>query len=616
MPIDTESAVPEGQTGTPSEAQSADERKTVKMVEGFFRRAKRWRSNVDRHWVENYKFFVGKQWRDKRPSYRHAEVLNLIHSTIQTIVPILTDSRPNIEALPENPSDFDFAKILTQLLTASWERNTWGQVVVEAIIDSAIYGSAISEQIWNPDLHNGLGDFEFQTVDPFYFYPSPGSTDINAEDNKYCITAIPEDINEIKRKYPKNAHLLNGDLSDIDIAKTHKQDMDDVRLRSPADNLTLVQGDRAQDMEMPDQILVITCWVKDETLMEEEIQQKQADGTLKKGFRTKKKYPNGRKIKIANGQVLEDIENPYLDGKFPFAKLDDHVMPREFWGRGEVEQLKGPQEVLNKLMSYALDVLSLMGNPIWKNPTASGVYSDSLINSPGLVVDYIEGFEPKREMGVDVQSSLFSTFDRMRDVFDQISGINEVTQGAAPRNASGVAIDSLQEAAQTKLRLKGRNIEAWLTKSGQQQSSRILQFYSIPRIVRITEDQNAAKFFKFAVDEVEDESGEVQRVVTVQPFEEVSDLGASQLQEGQVQQFEIKGNIDIKITTGSSLPFAKAKREARAKELYQLGIYDAEDLLTDLEHNRKDLILEKFNRRKAAEAEAMAAQQQAEAATP
>lgn len=609
MPVDSESAVPEGKTDSQAEEQSFAARKTVKMVEGLFRTAKRARMNYDKDWVENYKFFRGKQWTESRPSYRHSEVLNFIYSTIQTIVPILTDSRPNIETMPENPADFEFSEIMTHILTSKFDRDTWGQVVADAVIDSVIYGTAITEQPWDPDLLDGLGDFEFKTVDPVHFYPNPDATDINAEDNKYIIIAKPEDLNEIKRKYPKKAHLLKSDIADIDMAKTAKLDMDDYRVRSPTDNLSLVQGERTQDADMPNQILVITCWLRDETLVEEEIKKKSAEGNLKKGFRTKKKYPNGRKIVIAGGQLLEDMENPYIDGKFPYTKLISSSLPREFWGQGEVEQLKGPQQILNKLMSYALDVLSLMGNPVWKNPTGSGVFSETLTNQPGLVIDHIDGFEPRREMGADVQPSIFQAFDRMRDVFDQISGIHEVTRGAEPRNASGVAIDALQEAAQTKLRLLGRNIEAWLTKAGQQQSSRILQFYTVPRIVRLTDNENASKYFKIAIDETTDELGEFQKVATVQAFEN-SELG--NVVEGDIQQFEIKGQLDIKVTTGTSLPFAKAKREAQAEKLYQLGIYDEEDLLTDLEHPRKVQILEKFFQRQQAQAEAEMAQAQAQ----
>jgi len=609
MPIESDSSKKEGTTSDGEQGEKA--RKTVKMVEDLFQRAKRARANYDTDWIENYKFFRGRQWTEKRPSYRHSEVLNFIHAAIQTIVPILTDRRPNIETVPENPSDFEFSEIMTQVLRGKWDRESWGQIVAEGIVDACIYGTAISEQPWNPDLLSGLGDYEFKTVDPMYVYPAPDSHDVNSENNDYFIIAKPHDLNEVKRKYPKRAHKLKSDISDVDMSKTAKIDMDDFRVRSASDNLSLVQGERPMDSDQPNKVLLITAWIRDETLIEEEIKTKSEDGSLKKGFRTKKKYPNGRKVVIAAGQMLEDGENEYLDGKFPYAKLVDYIMPREFWGQGEVEQLKGPQQLINKLMSYTMDVISLMGNPVWKNPTGSGVFSESLTNQPGLVIDHIDGFEPKREQGENVQPSIFQAFDRLREVFDTISGVNEVTQGAQPRNASGVAIDSLMEASQTKIRLKSRNVEAWLTAVGQQMGSRILQFYSIPRIVRITENENAAKYFKIAIDEVTDESGEAQqRIATVQQFDSVEDeSGNQQMIPGEPQQFEIKGNLDVRITIGTSLPFAKAKREERARELYSQGIYDVEDYLTDLEHPRKEKILEKFNQRQfeAAQAEAQAA---------
>lgn len=604
---------------TENNDQSAEERKTVQMVEKLFARYKQARYPYDSNWIENYKFFRGKQWKIARPSYRNSDVLNFIHSAIQTIVPIMTDSRPNIEAIPENPQDFEFAQIMTQLLRSKWDRDLFSQIVAEAIVDSCIYGVAISEQPWDQDMLQGLGDYNFQTVDPLYCYPDPRSRDINDNFGKGFITAIPTDLAEVKRKYPDKAHLLKADLSDIDMAKTAKQDMDDYRIRSATDNLTLVEGERPADVNQPDQILVITAWLKDDAIIEEKIQQSDKTGKKVSAYRTRKKYPNGRKIVVANKVLLEDGENPYLDGKFPYCRLIDHILPREFWGEGEVDQLKGPQQIINKLMSYAMDIVELMGNPVWKNPTGSGVFSDSIVNRPGLVIDHNDGFEPKRERGEDVQPSIFQTFDRMRDVFEKISGVNEVTQGATPRNASGIAIEALQEAAQTRIRLKSRNVEAWLTQVGQQFASRILQFYSIPRIIRITDNPEAAKYFEIAINQTLDESGEVQAMqATVQNFEEVTDpnTGEVRLVAADTRVYEIKGNLDIRITTGTTLPFARAQKKQQAKELYQLGIYDAEDLLTDLEHPRKEAVLEKVKQREELAAEQAAAMQAAQMGQP
>jgi hypothetical protein len=607
--IDPMSAPSEGNADIGVEGQSQAQRQTVRMVEKLFSRYRQHRMSHDKHWVENYKIFRGRQWKEARPSYRNSDVLNYIYSEIQTIVPIMTDARPNIETVPENPEDFEFSQIMTQLLRSKWDRDLFSQIVVEAIVDANLYGIAITEQPWNQDLLSGLGDYEFNTVDPMYCYPDPRMRDINDSYGTGFITAVPTDIAEIKRKWPKYGHLVKADLSDLDTAKTAKLDMNDYRIRSATDNLTLVQGERPADENQANQALLITAWLKDETMVEEKIRVEDKFGKKVTKFQQKKKYPNGRKVVIAAGVLLEDEENPYLDGKMPFARLVDHMLPREFFGEGEVAQLKGPQAIINKLWSHAMDVLELMGNPIWKNPTGSGVFSDTITNQPGLVIDHNDGFEPRREMGEDVQPSVWQAFDRIQNVFEKISGVNEVTQGATPRNASGVAIDSLQEAAQTRIRLKSRHVEAWLTQVGQQFASRILQFYSTPRIIRITDNPEAEKYFKIAIDDVLDESGEVQKkVATVQTFEQTPE---GILAPQGTRQFDIKGNLDIRITTGTTLPFARAQKKAQAKELFQLGIYDAEDLLNDLEHPSKEKIIEKFNARKQAEMEAaMAAQQQ------
>jgi hypothetical protein len=595
--------------------QSKEDKKTVAMVEKLFARYKKARMPYDLNFVENYQFFRGKQWKEARPSYRNDDVLNFTHAAIQTIIPIMTDSRPNIETVPENPADFEFSEIMTQILRSRWDRDNFSQIVAEAIVDACIYGTAISEQPWNQELNDGLGDYEFNTVDPLYCYPDPRSRDVNDTHGKGFITAIPTDLAEVKRDYPHLAHLLKADLADVDMAKSAKLDMDDYRIRSATDNVSLVQGERVQDYDLPNQVLVITAWLDDDTMIEEKLMEEDKQGKKKaKGFRMKKKYPNGRKIKIANKVLLEDEENPYIDGKKPYAKLVDHILPREFWGEGEVDQLKGPQQILNKLWGYVMDILALMGNPVWKNPHGSGVFSESLINKPGLIIDHNDGFEPTRERGADVQPSIFQAFDRMQNVFDKISGIHEVSQGVVPAGTSGIAIDQLQEAAQTKIRLKSRNVEAWLNDVGQQMGSRILQFYSVPRIVRLTENENAEKYFKIAIDEVVNEAGETQRVATVQTFEQVADeQGVEQLVPNEPQQFEIKGNLDIRFTVGTTLPFRKAQRKQQAKELFQLGIYDAEDLLKDLEHPRREQVLEKYSQRQqaAAEAEAAAAQEEA-----
>jgi hypothetical protein len=225
--------------GNPDLGDQTDaEKKTVKMVEKLFLRAKHSRATYDKDWVTNYKFFRGVQWSEKRPSYRHSEVLNFVHSTIQTIIPILTDNRPLVEFLPENPGDSEFAAILSQLVSAKWERDTWQMVVTDAVTDALIYGTAISEQAWDPDAASGLGDLTFKTKDPFYSYPDPRATDINDDEGLYFILAEPRDVAEVKRKYPDKADMIRPDLSDLDASKNAKLHLEDFKVRNSTDQLT------------------------------------------------------------------------------------------------------------------------------------------------------------------------------------------------------------------------------------------------------------------------------------------------------------------------------------------------------------------------------------------
>jgi hypothetical protein len=599
-----QSAARDKGTTAPGKAEQKESAKRiVKMCEKWLTQAKRHRALFDTNWVSNVKFVEGKQWRERRPSYRHSEVLNLTHAAIQTIIPILTDSRPNIETLPQEPSDFEFSEVMTQILRAKWDMLGFSQIVAEGIVDLASIGTVISKQEWDEDANFGLGEYEFELVDPLHCFPDPNARDIN---DKFCRrfqTAVETDLEEVKRKYPQYAHLLKPNVGDMPMAQQSRiETEDDYRVRSVSDFDMLIQSHRPIDADRNNQILLVTTYCHSDEVEEYEICEQDKDGNEVKKYQTKKKYPNGRKIVHANGILLEDVENPYIDGKFPFARGIDHIRPRTFWGMGEVEQLRGPQEMMNKLISYTMDVLILMGNPIWIVDTDSGIDPDNIVNQPGLVVEKNPQTEVRRESGVQLQPFILQTMDRIRDIFDQISGVNDVSRGATPSNTSGVAIDMLQEAAQTKLRLKSRNVEHWLTQVGKQHVARILQYYKIPRIVRLTGDENDGKYFRVAIDERVDEENENQTVIQLQELGRNEETG--EMVSTDVREIVAKGNLDVMIGTGTALPFAKAKRESQAMKLLELGIYDEADYLDDIQHPKRDKILRKLQQRKEGEAQA------------
>jgi hypothetical protein len=578
-----------------------EERKAIQLVEKLYTKAKRAREKYDQKWIDNYKFFKGKQWKEKRPSYRHSEVLNYIFSEVQTVLVILTDNRPTIECLPEDPSDYEFAEILSQIIRAKWDAHNWSYTVAESILDSAIYGTAIGHVPWKPELAQGLGDFAFETVDPFYFFPDANArSKVNDEYCDYTITAIPSDVGKLKKKYPDKADFIKSDVSDIQLSKPSREEMDDIVIKSPTDNRVETETGKAYQSERPDQALLLCAYIKDEEMIEEEIGEETDDqtGLSKKLYQTKKKYPNGRKIEVCNGVLLEDKENEY--GSFPYGRLVDHLMSREFWGVGEVDQLRSPQTVVNKLVSYILDVLILMGNPIWVVDTESGIDTDRLTNQPGLVVEKIKGTEARRESGVQLQPYIMETLSYFTErVLTKLGSSNDTSKGIDPGgNSSGYAIEQLQEAAQTKLRGKSRNIEVYLKEIGDLMVDRILAGYTIPRVVRLTNNQNAPTYFKFGITEKTDEAGETQKVASVQRYE--MDQESGQYMEQSPEEYQIKSKLDIRITTGTTLPFAKQAKAQLAEKLYDKGIIDAEEYLNQIDYPNKEKIIERLNQRAAA----------------
>jgi hypothetical protein len=113
--------------------------------------------------------------------------------------------------------------------------------------------------------------------------------------------------------------------------------------------------------------------------------------------------------------------------------------------------------------------------------------------------------------------------------------------------------------------------------------------------VRITNNENADQYFKFGITEVQDESGETSKIATVQEY--MQDPVDGQWALSPPKQYPIKSKLDIRFNVGSSLPFAKVENRALAEKLYDKGIIDEEEFLTQLEYPNKEKIIERFKQK-------------------
>ena len=112
----------------------------------------------------------------------------------------------------------------------------------------------------------------------------------------------------------------------------------------------------------------------------------------------------------------------------------------------------------------------LVGDGIWIVSKDSGITAEMITAKPGLVVEKNHpAAVVERVPGTPLPNYIPNQGDTIRQALDNVSGIFDVTQGRKPSGiTAGVAIEQLQEAAQTRLRLLVRNLEDSIRNLGEQ----------------------------------------------------------------------------------------------------------------------------------------------------
>lgn len=612
--------LPENVAGTttlgPSPEQSEEDQRCVKYVMRLFQKYKKHRERYDRNWLHYYKMFRGDQWDGiKMPRFRQKEIINMIWESIQSNVPLQTDVRPRLTFVPEEPSDMEFAQILTEISNADWERNNWLMPLTEVIIDGYLYGTGFGHPGYDARADFGLGSATFESEDPFYCYPDPECRQINDRYSRGFITAVPTCTERLKAEYPHLEMQIKSDIQDV--IQSSKTALNDFKYRTTNTDRDMPDVSFLEGKESGSpRTLVITAYLLPDD-MDELVE---PDGTDESGEpkykkTMKKKYPNGRVIKIACGLKLEDKPSlPFEHGEIPFCKYVNYILPRECWGVSEVEQLESPQRTFNKILNAQLEIMSLMGNPVWIIDSTSGVDPDKLVNRTGLVVEKEPDSEVRREIGVQLSPSALSLADRLEKWFNNIAGTQDVSKGETPGSVTAAsAIEALQQAARTRIRQKQRNLDMFVRDFGRQYVGIVLEKYSASRVFRVTNQEGITKYFKMSVEKV-DVTDDAGQVIGQKPKVSIRDYGTSaegKPVEGTVREYLVSGRFDVRVNTESALPFTKADNEQKSIRLFELGVIDDEELLKNIEYPNRDAVLARVRERRAAEAAQAQQQQQA-----
>lgn len=617
-------------SSNPVSNQPEEQKHFVEKVLKLLERAKKFRKRYDGSWRYNYDFAIaGKQWPVERPKWRFNECVNITWATLMTEIGIQTDARPSFDFGAPELSDDAFTDILSDLNEINWDKYNWSGIVQDALLDCKIYDVAHTEVVWDQEADSGLGDVGLVALDPFACFWDPRAYEVNTGPRRcrYFFHAEPVPTAELRMEYPEKKDLIKPDMTDLskrmsDGGTQTSRIFTDFDPYSP--NRLPNSNDREGSLYGGEEVtMLIRCWLRDDTLEEVCQESDEIDpstGDKKKEYILKKKYPGGRYVEIANKHILFDGPNGVeVDGVwvpleydlFPIARCVNYRYPREYAGQNEIEHTKGPQKIANYVWSNIIDQMRMASNPKTVVSDQANIDVEKLTNEPNLIVETSDMNGIRWESGQPISSGAFELLNTAQGLFDKVQGMQDVTRGAQDAAVkSGIMLDGYVEAAQTRPRLKNRNLEMYLQDLGTLVSLFMMQFYRTARVRRLLNPEenpnnpgNYPEYIEFL------SKGEGNFLV--RRFMSTEDGTMEELLSKEVA---VKGLPDVKVSAGSALPYAKAQKTTSALNLFDKAAIDQEEVLKAIDWPNYKEVMKRMEIKAQEQAQAqMMAEQQGQA---
>jgi hypothetical protein len=534
--------------------QSEQEYATVAMVKTWYRDAKAAFAKRREVIEKCYRYYKGEHFTQAAKLKKNGpkSTRNYIFSSVEDALSLLTDNKPSLDCWPREMRDIQIAEKTKQVLDWVWERTAMDKKLPMAIKDHIIAGTGYLKVYYDHEQDYPNGEIAVDVVHPFNLLPDPDA--INLDTAKYVIQDTPVPLWLIRERYPERGIYVKPDES----VSLSLEDAGHI----PADVNKEVEGVGSVSDANHYRARLLEVWVRDNATLDEDELDAEGNVTRKKG---QMKYPNGRRIVVAGDILLEDGENPFIDGRFPYVPIVNYEITDSFWPLGDVEHLIEISNDINKIVSRLNEYIRTTAHThvILKGNT--GIDPDSLDNIEGTIIFCNEEGSVSIQPPPPFPASVFEFLTSCMSSLEIISGIREVLQGRDPASGkSGVAFERLQEFALSRVRKKARSIDNSLIKLGELFISRIKQFYSEERQVRITGD--------FPItDEMGNMSGARQ-------YDFIT------ISNGEFFETDEQGNVvrevqlDVVLEVGVAATVSRSRDRADAMMLFQSGIIDAEEV--------------------------------------
>jgi hypothetical protein len=520
--------------------EERQELEILRYCSQLFNRAQRERKpfeTFDRAWA----LFSGEMWNERRPNWRASITINKIRAFILFMQAIMNDTKPRYAVEPEVEGTEDTAELLRKLVDREWDDNDLQSAIAVWTLYGLIWGYSFIKRVYDPFANNGRGKLIATVIPPYRIYTNKTATCV--EDAEYIIHVEDMTMSWIRENFPNEAEIVSR------LRGVQREDnSDQIRNRDFIHEGSATGGRILSAMQINGNIVspqspmshpnyqdddhetveVAEYWLKDQTRVEYQRQKvendqgvfepviengevrmevvgtrqvpNEIDGTMitvpKYAPKMKPvmesawryKFPNGRLVTIAGGQVLlRDIPNPYQTTGFPFAMWKDQDIG-SIYGQGEPLQLQSMAIAVNKIASQVFEILEKTGNPSWK-VKKGGVNLATIKNKPGYVIPMENVADVQPLDKPPIPPEFFKLFEVISAGMGEVSGVNPAVTGAMKAdNASYAAVDQLQESGAAPIRQKVRNFESGLTRLGRLTIELLQQFDQGNKPLRVSSE--------------------------------------------------------------------------------------------------------------------------------
>jgi hypothetical protein len=460
-------------------------------------------------WDRDRRQFRRPQWRPNDPNAPIRVTVNKIGGIVERTIARLLKEAPDPECRPtsDDEADVGAARVGTRILDHELDRTGWDTLTVELYFWVVVLGWSYLHVYWDPNAGSIVGEMEMEGGEP-------GDTAIVHEGEVVC-----ELVPAFQLSVDPNALHMDQALWCIrTISLTREACWEkygvvpatDLPGRTLVDEVYALTDKAREDRPYVETVPVHQMWVRPGTRM----------------------APKGLVITWAGDTVLETKDFPYTHGMLPFIQFD--LLPgmgaRE--GRTWVNDLIPIQADYNDARSREASIRRVM-TPKLLFPVGS--IDPQRVSSRAEMIPYVPTGNPPNYMIPDGRwmQQHETVMNRAQTELGERAGQADVSSGSAPASMPAASVMALQEADDTKLAISMKMMARGIQQVGWQWLMLVRQFWQEPRVVRAWSQE-----------------GDIE----VQYF----------------QGADLAQNMDVHVSTESSLPKSKTARMNLLMELVQI----------------------------------------------